>query len=31
MPERHDPSSKYFLTPSGKMRNSASFNPFDGD
>mmetsp|Transcript_297 Transcript_297/g.325 ORF Transcript_297/g.325 Transcript_297/m.325 type:complete len:81 (+) Transcript_297:242-484(+) len=30
IPERFDPSSKYFLTPSGKKRNPYSFLPFGG-
>ena len=30
IPERFDPNSKYFLTPSGKKRNPYSFSPFLG-
>ncbi len=30
IPERFDPSSPYFLTPSGKKRNPMSFVPFGG-
>lgn len=30
MPERFDPDSKLFLTPSGKKRHPMSFGPFLG-
>ena len=30
IPERFDPDSKYYLTPSGAKRNSYSFSPFLG-
>lgn len=30
IPERFDPSSKYYLTPSGKRRHPMSFGPFLG-
>jgi len=30
IPDRFDSDSKYFLTPGGKHRNSASFTPFLG-
>jgi cytochrome P450 len=30
IPERFDPSSKYYLTPSGKKRHMNSFGPFLG-
>lgn len=30
IPERFDPSSKYYLTPSGKKRSPMSFSPFLG-
>ena len=30
IPERFDPSSKYYLTPSGKKRHPMSFSPFLG-
>jgi cytochrome P450 len=30
IPERFDPKSKYYLTPSGKKRNFASYSPFFG-
>ena len=30
IPERFDPSSPYFLTPSGKKRHPMSFGPFLG-
>mmetsp|Transcript_99537 Transcript_99537/g.136786 ORF Transcript_99537/g.136786 Transcript_99537/m.136786 type:complete len:104 (+) Transcript_99537:1164-1475(+) len=30
IPDRFDPESKYFLTPSGKRRNPFSFAPFLG-
>ena len=30
IPERFDPQSKFFLTPSGKKRNTYSFSPFLG-
>ena len=30
IPERFNPDSKYFLTPSGKRRNPFSFSPFLG-
>jgi len=30
IPERFNPSSKYYLTPSGTKRNPYSFSPFLG-
>ena len=30
IPERFDPSSEYFLTPSGQKRHPMSFGPFVG-
>ena len=30
IPERFDPTSKYFLTPKGQRRNPYSFSPFLG-
>ena len=30
IPERFDPSSKYFLTPEGKKRHPMAFVPFSG-
>jgi cholesterol 24(S)-hydroxylase len=30
MPERFDPSSKYYLTPNGTKRNPGSYTPFLG-
>jgi len=30
IPERFDPSSRYYLTPSGKKRHNMSFAPFLG-
>ena len=30
IPERFDPNSKYFLTPSGNKRHPMSFGPFLG-
>ena len=30
MPERFDPESKYYLTPSGNKRKATSFGPFLG-
>ena len=30
IPERFDPKSTYFLTPTGKRRNTYSFSPFLG-
>ena len=30
IPERFDPTSKYYLTPSGKKRHPMSFGPFLG-
>jgi cytochrome P450 len=30
IPERFDPSSKYYLTPSGKKRHPMSYGPFLG-
>lgn len=30
IPERFNPESKYYLTPSGKKRNPYSFSPFLG-
>ena len=30
IPERFDPKSKYYLTPSGKKRSTFSFSPFLG-